>query len=179
MGIRSTLAGYLFSKHSIYMYREREREHVCSMIRAFRSECHGLYYQKLSFRGLFTMVWFIVYAFYFFPLPYLRCDWLNRSIRLDNIFYYIDRKYPPIILYAKQTYFTKDLKEVLNWEKEEEKSPFWPLQMKIPREMLLAVRVTHIRIALWPPCNIDSILSVLLKLRGDSIPTPSINGRRK
>lgn len=178
MGIRSTLAGYLFSKHSIYMYRERESTFARWYGRFARNVMD---YTIRNYHFVDCSRWFDL-SFtrsIFFPLPYLRCDWLNRSIRLDNIFFYIDRKYPPIILYAKQTYFIKDLKEGLNWEKEEEKSPFWPLQMKIPREMLLAVRVTHIRIALWPPCNIDSILSVLLKLRGDSIPTPSINGRRK
>lgn len=84
MGIRSTLAGYLFSKHSIYMYRERESTFARWYGRFARNVMD---YTIRNYHFVDCSRWFDL-SFtrsIFFPFPYLWCDWLNRSIRLDNI----------------------------------------------------------------------------------------------
>lgn len=86
-------------------------------------------------------------------------DWLNWSdTYLDSVFF-----------------FFLNISTILLEIKKEEEELRDPTKRKFLEEMLFGVRVAHTRIALWPPpCDIDSILSVLLNL-----PTPFHKRKKK
>lgn len=85
-------------------------------------------------------------------------DWLNWSdTYLDSVFFFLN------------------ISTILLEIKKEEEELRDPTKRKFLEEMLFGVWVAHTRIALWPPpCDIDSILSVLLNL-----PTPFHKRKKK